>query len=64
MAGTDSLPPLISKPDEDGRTDILVATLLVTCLATITVFTRLYVRLVVIRSAGWDVSCKPTRTLF
>lgn len=53
---SDELPPLPSNPDENGGPDILIATLLVTVLATITVLARIYVRGFVIQNPGWDVS--------
>jgi hypothetical protein len=48
-------PPPVSNPSEDDSTRILAATWTVTCVALITVITRLYVRLIVIRNWGWDV---------
>ncbi|KAH7130877.1 hypothetical protein EDB81DRAFT_905479 [Dactylonectria macrodidyma] len=45
---------LPSNPDENRGPEILVATLLVTALATIAVIARGYVRLFVIRNTGWD----------
>lgn len=50
---------LPSNPNENGGPNILIATLLVTVLATITVLARIYVRSFMIRNPGWDVSRKP-----
>ena len=47
-------------PVEDAGPLILGATLTVTSLALITMVTRLYVRLKMIRNVGWDVSISPT----
>ncbi|EXK27053.1 hypothetical protein FOMG_16491 [Fusarium oxysporum f. sp. melonis 26406] len=46
--------PILSNPNGDATPDILAATVLIVCLATITVLARLYVRLLVIRNTGWD----------
>lgn len=56
MAAPGNLAAPPSNPDEDESGQILGATLTVTSLALITVLTRLYVRLVLIRNTGWDVS--------
>lgn len=53
---SEPLPELPSNPDENGGPDILIATLLVTVLATIAVIARMYVRGFVIQNPGWDVS--------
>ncbi|KAM5356485.1 hypothetical protein ACJ41O_003131 [Fusarium nematophilum] len=45
---------LPSNPDENGATDMLIATVLIVSLATITVLARLYVRVFIIRNTGWD----------
>ncbi|KAF4993912.1 hypothetical protein FGRMN_6159 [Fusarium graminum] len=46
--------PLPSNPNEDGATDILAATLFIVSLATVVVFARIWVRMFIIRSVGWD----------
>jgi hypothetical protein len=53
------LPPVPSNPKENGVKDILAATVFIITLSTITVLARLYVRLLVIRNTGWDVSLQP-----
>lgn len=47
-------PPLPNWPNEDTGPAILGATLGITSLALITLFTRLYVRVSIIRNVGWD----------
>lgn len=44
------------RPDEQQGPDILGATLAVTIAALITMITRLFVRIKMIRNVGWDVS--------
>ncbi|KAK3325056.1 hypothetical protein B0H66DRAFT_547317 [Apodospora peruviana] len=50
----EGMPPLPSNPDEDDGPRILAATITVTAAALISLCTRLYVRLVMIRNHGWD----------
>jgi hypothetical protein len=46
----------ISDPSVDESAKIVAAVAIVTSVATATVIARLYVRIVMIRSCGWDVS--------
>jgi hypothetical protein len=43
-------------PYENAGPAILVSTLLVVCIGLFTTLLRLYVRVVMIRNVGWDVS--------
>jgi hypothetical protein len=45
-----------SNPNEDESGRIVAAVATVTSIAVITVVVRLYVRLKILRSLGWDVS--------
>jgi hypothetical protein len=45
-----------SNPNEDERARIIAAVATVTFVAAITVAVRLYVRMKMLRSLGWDVS--------
>lgn len=47
----------ISNPNDDESTKLVAAVATVTSVAAATVVARLYVRLLMIRSFGWDVSC-------
>lgn len=47
---------LISNPNDNESSRIVAAVATVTSVATATVVARLYVRLYMIRSFGWDVS--------
>lgn len=47
----------ISDPRVDDSAKIVAAVAIVTSVATATVIARLYVRISMIRSCGWDVSC-------
>ena len=47
----------ISDPSVDESAKIVAAVAIVTSVATATVIARLYVRISMIRSFGWDVSC-------
>lgn len=47
----------ISSPDDNDSTKIVAVAAAVTAVAAVAVGTRLYVRLSMIRSFGWDVSC-------
>jgi hypothetical protein len=46
----------ISDPNVDERAKIIAAVATVTSVAAVTVVARLYVRISMIRSFGWDVS--------
>jgi hypothetical protein len=46
----------ISNPNDDESARIVIAVATVTSVATLAVMARLYVRTVMIRSLGWDVS--------
>lgn len=50
------MPPLPSNPAEDASHKILGATLSVTILAFVVWSMRMYVRLVMVRNVGMDVS--------
>jgi hypothetical protein len=57
MSGNaDGPPPLPSNPDDDAGPRIIGATMTVTLLAFITWSLRIYVRLVMVRNPGLDVS--------
>lgn len=45
-----------NRPDESRAVEILGATLTVTIAALITTIARMYVRIAMIKSVGWDVS--------
>lgn len=45
-----------SNPDEDESTHIVAAVATVTSIAMLTVVVRLYIRVSMLRSFGWDVS--------
>ena len=45
-----------SNPNEDERARIIGAVMTVTSIAVFTVAVRLYVRMKILRSLGWDVS--------
>lgn len=49
-------PPLISNPEENEGPRIFGAVTATTSLALATVITRFYVRSIMIRNFGWDVS--------
>lgn len=50
------MPPLPSNPDDDDSVRIVAATMVVTMAALITFLARMYVRVIMVRSAGLDVS--------
>lgn len=55
-AASTGMPPLPSNPAEDASSKILGATLSVTILAFVVWSMRMYVRLVMVRNVGMDVS--------
>jgi hypothetical protein len=50
-------PILVSNPAENETSRIVGALASLTLLSLATVLARAYVRLVIIRNMGWDVSC-------
>lgn len=50
------MPPLPSNPDENDGPRIVAATMVVTMAALITYLARMWVRVIMVRSPGLDVS--------
>jgi len=56
MSAPGPMPPLPSNPADNDSVRIVAATMVVTMAAFITYMARLYVRVIMVRSIGLDVS--------
>jgi hypothetical protein len=61
MSAPGPMPPLPSNPAENDSARIVAATMVVTMAAFITYLARMYVRVIMVRSTGLDVSSLPIR---